>query len=111
MGVQFHCNWSTYTNETRRQTLDKIAAAGIEWVRIDTSWEGMELDHKGHRNPWYIGMTDFCVDEARKRGLKVLITLWLTPAWANGGQSNRRPPANPQDYADFARWAAGHWKG
>jgi hypothetical protein len=111
MGVQFHCNWSSYTDETRLKTLDKIAAAGIRWVRIDTAWDGMELTHKGHRNPWYIGMTDFCVNEARKRGLKVLITLWLTPQWANGGEHNRRPPTNPQDYADFARWAAEHWKG
>ena len=51
-------------------------------------------------------MVDFCVNQARARGINVLITLWMTPAWANGNQGNLVPPTNPQDYADFARWAA-----
>jgi len=93
--------------------LDKMAAAGVQWVRIDTAWDGMEDTAKGARNPWYIGMVDFCVNEARARGLKVLITLWLTPSWARpaGSTSDRVAPTNPQDYADFARWAASHWRG
>jgi hypothetical protein len=54
---------------------------------------------------------DTCVNLARARGINVLMTLWVTPGWANGGQSTRVPPTNPQDYADFARWAAGYWQG
>jgi hypothetical protein len=80
-------------------------------VRIDTSWAGIEDSYKGARNAWYIGMVDFCVNEARARGINVLITLWMTPAWANGNQGNLVPPTNPQDYADFARWAATYWRG
>ena len=110
-GTQFHCTWAVWSNAHRIATLDKLQAAGVRWVRIDVAWDGMESTHKGHRNAWYIGMVDFCVDEARKRGMQVLVTLWLTPKWANGGQSTMVPPANPQDYADFARWAAAHWRG
>lgn len=110
-GTQFHCTWSVWSNAARIGTLDKLQAAGVKWVRIDVAWDGMEEAHKGHRNAWYIGMVDFCVDEARKRGMEVLLTLWLTPSWANGGQSTMVPPTNPQDYADFARWAAGHFRG
>jgi hypothetical protein len=83
----------------------------VRWVRIDVAWDGIENSVKGARNPWYIGMVDYCVNQARARGLNVLVTLWLTPSWANGGQSNKVPPTNPQDYADFARWAAGYWAG
>jgi hypothetical protein len=111
LGTQFQCNWTFYTDAARVAVLDKLRAAGVEWVRIDTGWSGIEAARKGDRNAWYLRMVDFCVDEAHKRGLKVLVTLWLTPGWANGGRSDKAPPTNPQDYADFARWAASHWKG
>jgi hypothetical protein len=111
VGAQFHCNQTQYNNADRVAVLDKLKAAGVSWVRIDTAWGGIEHARKGDRNGWYIEMVDFCVDEARKRGLNVLIMLWWTPDWANGGRGHRVPPANPQDYADFARWAASHWRG
>ena len=110
-GVQFHCGWNHYDNASRAAVLDKLKAAGVQWVRIDFAWDGIEDADKGARNSWYIGMMDNCVNLARARGINVLMTLWLTPAWANGGQSNRVPPTNPQDYADFARWAATYWRG
>ena len=111
IGAQFHCTWSFYSNPARSAVLDKLASAGVGWVRMDVSWAGMEDRGKGARNDWYIGMVDFCVDEARKRGMQVLVTLWLTPGWANGGRGERTPPANAADYADFAAWAASHWRG
>ncbi len=111
VGSQFHCNWAFYTDPERTAVLDKLAAAGATWVRIDTSWSGIENTGKGARNTWYIAMVDFCVNEARARGLNVLVTLWLTPSWANGGRGERVPPTNPQDYADFARWATTYWRG
>jgi hypothetical protein len=110
VGAQFHCTWSFYSNPDRAAVLDELRAAGVQWVRIDVAWDGIEYPLKGSRDPWYIGMVDYCVDQARLRGLNVLITLWLTPAWANGGQSNKVPPSNPQDYGDFAQWAAGYWR-
>jgi hypothetical protein len=111
VGTQFHCTWSFYTDADRRAVLDKLAAAGVRWVRIDVGWSSIEVSSKGERNQWYVGMVDRCVDEARARGLKVLVTLWLTPGWANDNNGDRFPPTSPQDYADFARWAAGHWAG
>jgi hypothetical protein len=110
-GTQFHCSWTFYTDADRLAVLDKLAAAGVSWVRIDTAWAGIEDRAKGARNAWYIRMIDLCVDEARKRGMKVLVTLWLTPGWANGGKGERVPPDNPADYANFARWAAEYWRG
>jgi hypothetical protein len=109
-GVQFHCLWGFYSDADREAVLDKIAAAQLTWVRIDAAWNGIEATAKGDRNQWYIGRLDFCVNQALQRGLKVLVTLWLTPAWANGG-NQYAPPADAQDYGDFARWAASYWRG
>jgi hypothetical protein len=111
VGAQFHCAWSFYTNADRTAVLDKLKAAGVSWVRIDMAWAGIEDTKKDARNAWYLGMMDFCIDQARARGLNVLVTLWMTPGWANGGRSYYVPPANPADYADFARWAAARWAG
>ena len=111
VGSQFHCGWSFYTNPDRTAVLDKLASAGIKWVRIDMAWAGIEDTRKGARNAWYIGMMDFCVDQARARGMNVLATLWMTPGWANGNQSYYTPPTRLEDYADFAQWAAAHWAG
>lgn len=111
VGVQFHGCWDHYDDVLRSRVLDKIAAAGMRWIRLDVAWDGIEDTRKGARNGWYLRTADYCVDQARARGLKVLVTLWCTPAWARAGGSNRTAPSNPQDYADFARWAAGHWAG
>jgi hypothetical protein len=88
-----------------------MKAAGVSWVRIDAAWAGIEDTVKGARNAWYLGQLDYCVNEAGKRGIKVLVTLWWTPAWANGGRGTTAPPSNPQDYADFARWASQYFAG
>jgi hypothetical protein len=111
VGAQFHCAWSFYTNPDRVAVLDKLKAAGITWVRIDMAWSSIEDTAKGARNTWYIGMMDFCIDQARARGIKVLVTLWMTPSWANAAAGPLAAPTNPQDYADFARWAASYWRG
>ena len=37
-GVQFHAMWTSYTNQERIEVLDKMAAAGIKWLRIVMGW-------------------------------------------------------------------------
>ena len=110
-GVQFHATWSNYTDAQRTAVLDSLAAAHVEWIRVDLGWSSFEEHGKGQISQWYAGMVDSVVDQAQARGIKVLGTLWLTPAWANGGQGTRVPPSNPADYADFARWAASRYQG
>ena len=111
-GAQFHCVWSFYDNTERVAVLDRLAAAEIDWVRIDVGWDGIESPVKGARAAWYLEIVDFCVNEATRRGLKVMVLLWLTPEWArDAGPTNRHPPRNPDDYADFLRWATGYFAG
>ncbi len=111
VGVQFHGMWSDYTDAQRIEVLDKMAAAGVTWVRLDLGWSSFQEVSRDAYSSWYIRRADFIVDAARARGIKVLGTLWQTPAWANGGRGMIVPPTDANDYARFAGWAAGHFRG
>lgn len=110
-GSHFHCTWSSYTDQERIDTLDKFAAANINWVRIDMGWSSFQETSKEQYSQWYIDRTDFCVDQANARGIKVLGVVHRTPGWANDNQGTNVPPNNPQDYGDFMNWAASRYNG
>src|SRR5262245_13714767 len=48
---------------------------------------------------------------AQQRGMELLITIWGTPGWANGGQPPNRPPRDPADLEDFATALADRYSG
>lgn len=110
-GAQFHATWSDYTDVERTEVLDKLAAAGIKWVRIDVGWASLQEKGRLEWSQWYIDLLDRVVDQAQERGIEVLATLWTTPPWANGGAGSRKPPTNPADYAVAARYMADHFEG
>src|SRR4051812_5135204 len=45
---------------------------------------------------------DESVRNAQLRGLEVLLTVWGTPPWANGGKGANVPPTSARDLQDFA---------
>jgi polysaccharide biosynthesis protein PslG len=111
-GAQFHCTWSFYDDEARATVVNHLADHGLKWVRIDVGWASIEDTGKGARNELHLANLDTCVANANRRGLKVLVMLWLAPEWARaGGTTDRHPPNNPQDYADFAHWMAARYEG
>lgn len=112
VGVQFKGMWSDYTDAERATVLDQLAAAGATWVRIDVSWAMIQpTGPNSYDLGWGVPFIDRVLGMARARGLTPLVTLWLTPDWANGGAGDRVPPTNPADYARAARWAAQRWAG
>jgi polysaccharide biosynthesis protein PslG len=111
IGVNFHCTWSNYTNRQRREVLDKLASAGVRWLRIDLGWSTIEDDRRGQRASWYVKRMDRCVARARARGFLLLVTLWRTPDWANGHRGPYVPPRHLRAYARMARWVAHRWRG
>ena len=54
---------------------------------------------------------DELVRNAQQRGMEVLITLWGTPKWANGGQAPQVPPRNMRDFQNFAQAIASRYSG
>jgi hypothetical protein len=111
VGVQFHGVWSDYTDAERVAALDRLAAMGIRRVRIDISWAGLQPEGPSQISPVGERLVDHVLGLALQRGLRPLVTLWLTPPWANHGAGERVPPDDPEDYARIAAWAAERYAG
>ncbi|WP_139983459.1 cellulase family glycosylhydrolase [Nocardioides litoris] len=112
VGVQFHGLWSSYSDRDRAVALDRIAAMGARWVRIDISWAMLQpnpgaIDARG----WGPQFIDHVISMAHARGLRVLGTFWLTPGWANGYAGERVAPRDPATYGRAFAWAARRWAG
>jgi len=110
IGVQFHGMWADYTDAQRHEVLDRYEAIGVRAVRLDVSWAmlqplGPEYD------PWGVSFVDNVIDMINSHGMTALVTLWLTPPWANGDQGTLALPSNPEDYARVAQWAAHRYAG
>lgn len=86
--------------------LDGIVAAGAAWIRVDFDWWKIQP----YAGSWDWAVTDHVVTEARARGLQVLGMVGYTPPWARpAGTTDKHPPSNPADYANFARGVAEHY--
>ena len=109
-GTTFHAVWPQYSNAGRERVLDRLAAAGVEWVRIDMMWKYAEPS-AGVDDPVTYGRLDFAVDQARARGLKVLIDVFGTPGWANGGKGTTVPPSDASAFGRFAERLASRYRG
>jgi polysaccharide biosynthesis protein PslG len=111
VGVQFHGLWSSYTDADRLAALDTLAGAGLTRVRIDASWAMLQPDGPDSYDPGGVERLDKLVAMSAERGMRPLITLWLTPEWAGGDSDGRVLPTDPSDYARAAGWAARRWAG
>jgi hypothetical protein len=54
---------------------------------------------------------DDLVRSAAQRGIEVLLTIWGTPSWANGGAGANVAPTHPADLRDFAHALAARYSG
>ncbi len=88
--------------------MDRLAAAGVVWLRCDFNWVSMEPHRKGAFD-W--AETDRLVASARARGQRIFATLAYTPGWANGGRHHRFPPNDVRDWTDFVAACVNRYKG
>lgn len=89
--------------------MTRLAEAGAGWVRVDVGWQTLQPNGTGPFDKWYAGLVDDVLAGAQERGLKVILDLWLTPAWASAGGSPYAPPSEPADYAAAIGTAAERW--
>jgi hypothetical protein len=118
-GVQLHSLWYSVSLSDMDRELDLAKAAGSTVVRVDVVWGSLETAGKGRFEPTYLARLSRFMTGARKRGMKVVATLWSTPCWASTAPESIKqgcagswwdrnvgayPPRNPRDYADVAGW-------
>ena len=65
----------------------------------------------GSRREYRLGDVDELVRNAEQRGIEVLLTIWGTPGWANGGARPNVAPSDPRDLRDFAHALAARYSG
>ena len=82
--------------------MDRMAALGAKWVRLDIPWASIE-EVEGR---FYWDSTDRLVHAARQRGMRVVGILHTAPSWARApGTSFLSPPRDLQKWTRFVRAA------
>jgi hypothetical protein len=90
------------------QTLNDAVNLGVGWIRVDLAWDDIQHDSPTAFN-W--APFDNIVHAAAARHLTVLPILDYTPAWARaaGCTSDKCGPANPAQFAAFAKAAVSRY--
>jgi len=105
----------------RERQAQMIAAAGFGWIRQQFPWSDIEIHAKGdfedRRNPatgvvsaW--AKYDQIVALTQQYGLGIIARLGAPPAWSQPlGTSGFTPPADFQDFVDYAVTVAQRYRG
>lgn len=98
MGIQVHYNFDVAGWD---RTLQQIAALRMGWIKLQASWEWMQPDFAGQFEDNF-RLFQLHVQEADKRGNKVMLSVAKAPDWArNHDRSEDGPPDDLQQFADF----------
>jgi polysaccharide biosynthesis protein PslG len=102
--------------EDRATSLDRARDAHAVVIRTIVSWH--DAAPKRPANPidpfdpaYRLEEVDDLARNAQQRGIELLVTIWGTPEWANGGEKPNSPPANPVDLQNFAQALAERYSG
>jgi hypothetical protein len=109
IGVQFHGLWTDYSDAQRNDILEALHDAGITTVRLDVSWAMFQPVNGTSYDPWGTAFVDRVIALCNAHGITPLVTLWLTPGWANHNAGLHALPTDVADYARVARWAAARY--
>jgi hypothetical protein len=100
----------------RAATFDRLQQFNASVVRTTVYWSRTAPRRPAHpANPFdrayrFADLDEF-VRNAATRGIAVMLTIWGTPGWANGGKGENVAPARPKDLTDFARAVASRYDG
>jgi hypothetical protein len=97
----------------REKQAQLIAEAGFHWIRQEFPWADIEIHGKGdfedrrhepYKNAWE--KYDEIVELAGTRGLEIIARLSSPPSWTRADGDARGPFAPPDNFADYADYAA-----
>jgi Cellulase (glycosyl hydrolase family 5) len=116
MWVGFHDDPVLRFDGGRTEAMDRARGNGAAVLRTLVEWQKVAPTRPASPtdpfDPAYkFDDLDELVRNAQLRGLEVLITLWGTPSWANGGQKPQAMPTQLGDFQSFARAVASRYSG
>ena len=116
MPVGFHDDATFRWGPGAAADLDRASMAQASMIRTIADWRQIAPARPRKAtdsfDPAYaFGNLDDLVRNAQRRGLQVMITIWGTPQWANGGDGPNVAPTRASDMADFGRAIADRYSG
>jgi len=116
MWMGFHDDPVFRWNDGRAEELDKAVFEHATIIRSLVTWANVAPTKPANPaspfDPAYkLDDVDELVRNAQQRGLEVLITIWGTPKWANGGKGPNYLPTNVNDFRQFAQALAARYSG
>jgi hypothetical protein len=102
--------------DTRDTNLTDAAQAGASIVRTTVYWDRIAPSRPAvATNPfdpaYRFADLDDLVRSATMRGMTVMMAVWSTPRWANGGKGPNYAPKRLSDYQNFMRALAARYSG
>jgi hypothetical protein len=103
----------TPTNASGFNTIDQLGAdvlrLNLYWYRVSPTRPEFVANPFDPAYDW--SLYDRAIRLATDRGIRVLLSIWGTPGWANGGKGQNYAPDSFQDLKDFADAAAHRYSG
>ncbi len=87
--------------------VDEIAAAGIQWVRIDFEWSRVEAEPDTY--DWRV--YDRLLERLEGHDVAIFATIGSTPEWATSSAAFSGVPSDPDDWQEFVYLAAARYRG
>jgi hypothetical protein len=98
-GINAHLTW--YGGTRAADDIERAVDAGMQSIRFDIQWNRLEPSAKGRYALDYLAQVDAAMRSVASRGLRPMVVLIGTPAWARGNAgTTRTPPTRVEDYAD-----------
>jgi hypothetical protein len=94
--------WLEYGPGSLDSRIAQIDELGVDVVRVTLDWR--QTEPARGRYDW--SRADALLDGLRAAGIAPLVTLYGSPAWANGGRGENWAPTSGSTFAAFARAAA-----
>jgi len=116
MWVGFHDDPSFRWEGDRAANIDRAAATNATMFRAVVTWADVAKTRPANAsNPfdpaYQLGDVDELVRSAQSHGMEVLLTIWGTPKWANGGKGPAYLPKKLSDLTAFSKALAARYSG
>jgi Glycosyl hydrolase catalytic core len=106
--------WLAHGPGRLESRLDELQKLGVDVVRFTVRWDGVAAERPDDpRDPADAAYSWDEVDPVlrglRRHGIEPVVTLFGTPAWANGGRGSNWAPTSGKAFANFAYAAASRY--